>query len=209
MSITKKITCIFVIFATVLSLSACDMPIKIIGSIPEPRDTVTGFFDSVCAGDFKKSDKYLSGMSLSMKKDIEGHFASKLYDYLVKSYAYQINGDVVSSQLDAECKVDFTYLDLNLLSDDLKARSTQLGKRYIAENKEGYVEEKDGAINLTDSGAEKIAEEALDDLMKNSEKYCSTKTFDITLKYSGGKWLISLTDELFEAISGGFDLDAQ
>ena len=207
MSITKKLVCLFTALATGLMISACSMPVKIIGGIPEPKDTVTAFFDSVCAGDFKQSDKYLSGMSLSMKNQIEGQFAQNLYDYIVKSYRYRLIGDVHSSQLDADCKVEFTSLDLMLLSDDLKSLSTRLGKRYIAESREGYVEEKDGSITLTDEGAEKIAVEALDQLMTDPDKYCSAKTYDIILKYQSGQWLISITDDLFDAICGGFSLE--
>ena len=207
MSVKKRILFLFTALAAILSLSACDMPLKIVGDIPEPADTVTAFFDNVCKGNFNKADEYLSDMSLSMKNDIDGVFAQKLYSYLVESYKYKINGDVSCSQLNASCKVDFTYFDFNLISEDLKSMSTKLGKRYIAENREGYVDEKDGAVILTDDGAEKIAAEALDELMKDSEKYCTSKTFDIKLKYNGSKWLISITDDLFYAISGGFDLE--
>lgn len=205
MSITNRIISVIACLVAFASLSSCAMPMKIVGDIPAPEDTVTAFFDSICAGDFNESDQFLSGMSLSMKKNVEGVFAQKLYDYLVKSYKYAINGKVNCDQLDADCKVDFTYLDFNLLSEDLKAKSTKLGKKYIAESKEGYVEEKDGSIKLTDEGAEKIAAEALDELMSTPEKYCSTNTFNVTLKYGGGKWLICLSDYLFEAICGGFD----
>ena len=58
---------------------------------------------------------------------------------------------------------------------------------------------------LSDEGAEKVASEALDTLMTQSEKYCTTKAFEITMKYSGGKWQIYLPDDLFYAICGGFE----
>ena len=194
------------VFAMLLSLTSCEMPMKIVGSIPDPKDTVTTFFDSVCAGDFAESDKHLSGVSLSMKKQVEGEFAKKLYGYLLQSYDYKIDGEVTCDLLDANCRVDFTYLDLNLLSGELKNLSTKLGKRYVTEVKDGYVEEKDGSYSLSDEGAEKVAAEALDSLMNEAEKYRSTRSFDICLKYSNGKWLVDLPDELFYAICGGFDL---
>ncbi len=205
MSLTKKMICLIAFFAVLMSMTACDMPMKIVGNISDPKDTVTAFFDSVCDGNFAESDRYLSGVSLSMKKQVEGVFAGKLYDYLIKSYRYQINGDVTSESLDANCKVDFTFLNPNLLSGDLKAESTKLGKKYVKEIKEGYVQEKNGTWSLSDEGAEKVAAEALDSIMSNSGKYCSTKTYDLSLKYSGGKWLIDLPDELFSAICGGFE----
>lgn len=205
MSITKRLLCLFSVLAVLVSFTACEMPMKVVGSIPEPEETVKAFFDSVCAGKFAESDRYLSGVSLSMKKEIEGEFAQKLYDNLLKSYGYRIDGEVVAESLDASCQVEFTFLDLNLLSDDLKTASTTLGKKYVKETKEGYVEDKDGSYLLSDAGAEKVAAEALDQLMNDRGKYCSTKKFDLHLKYSGSKWLITLPDELFYAICGGFD----
>ena len=206
MSFTKKLTCIVAVFAVLLSLTACDMPMKVIGSIPDPKDTVITFFDSVCAGDFAESDKHLSGISLSMKKQVEGVFSQKLYNYLLKSYCYELRGEVYSEKLDANCKVEFTSLDLNLLSGDLKSAATKLGRQYMAETKEGYVEKKGDSYTLSDEGAEKVAAEALDSLMTSSEKYCSTRTYDINLKYGNGKWLINLPEDLFSAICGGFDI---
>ena len=207
MSSIKKLICVIAAFTVFMSLSSCEMPMKIVGNIPDPKNTVIDFFDSVCAGDFASSDKYLSGVSLSMKKQVEGEFAGKLYDYLISSYDYKLNGEVTSDLLDASCKVDFTYLDLNLMSEDLKTTATKLGKKYVTEAKEGYVEEgKDGSFSLSDEGAEKVAAEALDRIMTESQKYYTTKTFDLKLKYNEGKWLIDLSDELFFAICGGFDI---
>ncbi len=205
MTIVKRTFCLLIALAAMVSLSACDMPMSIVGDLPEPEETVTCFFDSVCEGDFEGADEYLSGVSLSMRDKVTGVFSQKLYDYLLKSYSYQLKGPVKSDGLDAECAVDFTYLDLNLLNEDLKNLSTKIGKSYISEAKEGYVEKKDDAISLTDEGAEKIAAEALDSLMATPEKYYSTKTFKMRMKYSFGKWLIYMTDDLFEAISGGFE----
>ena len=156
MSSRKKLICVIAAFTVFMSLSSCEMPMKIVGSIPDPKNTVIGFFDSVCAGDFASSDKYLSGVSLSMKKQVEGEFAGKLYDYLISSYDYKLNGEVTSDLLDASCKVDFTYLDLNLMSEDLKTTATKLGEKYVTEAKEGYVEEgKDGSAPcLEDHGSD-------------------------------------------------------
>ena len=58
MTLTKKLICMITVLAAFMSLTACEMPMTVIGSIPEPRDTVESFFDSVCAGDFAESDKY-------------------------------------------------------------------------------------------------------------------------------------------------------
>lgn len=191
-------------FFALVSLSGCTLPTKVIGYFPEPKDTVTAFFDSVCSGDFEKSDTYLDGVSLVVKNQPQDIFSQKLFDYLLKSYRYQLIGNVKKNRFDAECQVSFTYLDFNLLIDDMKAASTKLGKRYIAESKEGYVTADENGISLTDSGAQKIAAEVLDRLMSEPEKYYSTQIFDVSLKYNSYKWLVYIPDDLFEAISGKY-----
>ena len=174
MSKITKIVSIIVSFITISLLSSCELPMAVVG-IPNPKNTVTDFFDCVCSGDFAKADEYISGVSISMKNDVSGNFSNKLYGYLLQSYSYTQTTDVQSDNIDAWCTVDFTYLDLNLLANDLKELSTKMGKNYIAESREGYVENKNDSIILTDEGAEKIAAEALDSLMTNPEKYYTTK----------------------------------
>ena len=201
----KKLLCVFTAFFALISLSACTLPTKIIGDFPDPEDTVTAFFDSVCAGDFEKSDTYLEGVSLVVKNQPQDIFSQKLFDYLLKSYQYQLIGNVNKKQFEADCQISFRYLDFNLLTDDMKSASTKLGKRYIAESKEGYVTADENGISLTDSGAQKIAAEVLDSLMVEPEKYYSTQIFDVSLKYNSYQWLVYISDGLFEAISGKYE----
>ena len=202
----KKHLYIFTVFFTLIALSSCSLPTKIIGTFPEPEESVTGFFESVCTGDFEKSDTYLDGLSLVVKNQDEDVFSKALCKYLLESYHYELVGDLHKEQFSAEGKVSFTYLDFNLLINDLKSGSTKLGKRIMAEGKEGYVKQDDNGITLTDDGAKKIAAEVLDSLMSSKpERYYSTKTFDIQLKFNGKKWLVYIPDELFEVISGKYE----
>ena len=57
MTFTKKLICMLSVFAMLLSLTSCEMPMKIVGSIPDPKDTVTTFFYSVCACGFSINEK--------------------------------------------------------------------------------------------------------------------------------------------------------
>ena len=205
MSSFKRLLCAVSAVFVLFSLSACAFPTKIIGSFPEPEDTVKEFFDSVCAGDFEKSDTYLDEVSLVLKNQPDDIFSEKLYAYLLQSYSYTVEGQVKKSQFSAECSISFTYLNFNLLLDDLKAGSTKLGKRYIAESKEGYVTSDENGISLTDEGAKKIAAEVLDAMMTKPEKYYSTNTYDIQLRYNSYKWLVYIPDDLFDAICGNYE----
>ena len=200
----KRFLCAISVFVSVALLSACSLPTTIIGSFPEPEDTVTALFDSICSGDFEKADTYLDGVSLVVKNQSEDVFSQKLFEYLLESYKYELIGGLNKKQFEAKCKVSFTYLDFNKLLKDLNTASTKLGKRYIAESKEGYVTEDENGITLTDDGAKKIAAEVLESMMSEPGRYYSTQIFRVDLRYNSYQWIVSIPDELFEVISGNY-----
>lgn len=178
---------------------------RIIGTIPDPAPTVTGFFDSLCAGDFQKADSYLADVSVSMKEEPVGGFQQKLYGYLLKSYRYQTVGQPETDSFDARQDVSFTYLDFDRLAGDLREQSSKLGKKYMVERNEAYAEPHGTSWELTDKGAEMVASEALDKLLSdNPEPYYTTRTFRIRLKYQDRAWHILMDNDLFDAISGQF-----
>lgn len=205
MKITRIGFCFVFSLIVCLLLGSCEYPMRVIGSIPDPQQSVTGFFDSVCKGDFKKADTYLGEVSIGMKEEPTDGFSKKLMQYLNDSYSYELAGKASTDKLTATQDVNFTYLDFMLLADDLRAKSSQIGKQYVSEQNEAYTELIDNATVLTDEGAELVAQEALDSIMKkNPQKYYATQTFHIEMKYQKKTWIIMIDNDLFEAISGKF-----
>ncbi len=205
MKITRIGFCFVFSLIVCLLLGSCEYPMRVIGSIPDPQQSVTGFFDSVCKGDFKKADTYLGEVSIGMKEEPTDGFSKKLMQYLNDSYSYELAGKASTDKLTATQDVNFTYLDFMLLADDLRAKSSQIGKQYVSEQNEAYTELIDNATVLTDEGAELVAQEALDSIMKkNPQKYYATQTFHIEMKYQKKAWIIMIDNDLFEAISGKF-----
>ncbi len=207
MSKTRISSCIVLSLAICLLLGSCSFPMRVVGKIPDPQQSVTGFFDSVCEGDFKKADAYLGDVSISMKDEPADGFSKKLMQYLNESYSYELVGQPKTNKLSSVQDVVFTYLDFSLLADDLRAKSSQIGKGYLSERNESYTELVDNATVLTDEGAELVAEEALDAIMtKNPEQYYTSATFRIQMKYQNKTWIILMNNDLFEAISGKFNV---
>ena len=162
----SKILRIILSAAIILTMCSCEFKTAVAVGIPKPEDSITDFFDCVCAGNYSDADRYLSGFSLKMNGQFTGPFSEKLYDYLQKSFRYRLLEMNDDNPAFFECKVEFTFLDNNLLADDLKALATERGKAYIAANNMEYLEKKDGVLELSDEGAERTAVEALDELMK-------------------------------------------
>lgn len=203
----NKIVTGFILMLTVcICITGCNFPTIGIGDIPDPKDTVTVFFDSVCKGDFERADTCLGGSSISMDSQDSSAFALKLLEYLQQSYSYKTVGEAKIDGLNSNQQVEFTYLDFNLLLDDLRSKSTELGKNYMVTHDETHTVVEGGVCSLTDEGAELVAIESLDYIMTSPEKYYTTKNFRIEMKYSQKSWHILINDELFEAIVGKYNV---
>lgn len=200
----KRVLCLGLSLTLCAMLAGCELPLTIVGNIPDPESTVSNFFDGVCEGDFKKADACLSGSSIAMKTEPSNLFSIKLMSYLQDSYSYQLTSEMAVNELEASQDVVFTYLDFNLLSDDLRSESSRIGKKYIKIHDETHTEMNDGKCTLTDEGAQMVVIEALDSLMTEPYPYYSAATFHIRLKYQGQSWKIIMTDELFQAIAGKY-----
>lgn len=203
----KKLSAGFILMLICcLIFTGCDFPTVGLGNVPDPGCTVVEFFNCVNEGDFAGADAYLADCSINMEDEISGEFAESLLNYLHESYDYETTEKITVNGLEATQKIRFRYLDLNMLTDDLRAKSTEIGQKYIYKRDESYTNVVDSVCTLTDEGAEHAAVEALDIIMQEPEKYYTEKDFDVILKYSGGKWLIHLNDELFNAIVGKYSV---
>lgn len=185
-------------------LSGCSFPMTVIGTIPPPDGTVKDFFDGLCAGDYAKADACLSSGSVAVKSTPDDIFSQKLLEYLQQSYRYRVVGAVEAEQTSAHAQVELTYLDFNLMADNLKTHSTIIGKKYIHSQHPDYTQVEDGGCTLTEDGARKVAAEALDLIMHEPEKYCATRVFSVELRYKDRAWKIVMDDDLFEAIAGSY-----
>lgn len=200
----KSALCLGLSLVLCAMLTGCELPLTVVGNIPDPENTVSDFFDGVCEGDFKKADACLNGSSIAMKAEPTDLFSFKLMNYLQDSYSYQLASDMEKGELEANQDVMFTYLDFDLLSEDLRGECSRIGKKYIKMQDEAYTEMIDGKCTLTGEGAQSVAVEALDGLMTEPYPYYSVTTFHIRLKYQGQSWKIIMTDELFQAIAGKY-----
>lgn len=160
--------------------------------IPDPAQTVTGFFDSVVSGDFDKVPEYLSNYSsLGVgSMGVGDGISEKLCGCLKKSYAYEIKQKSVSAR-SADVLVDFTFMPLENIVPDLqkKAETVAFEMKY------------DG-VEIDEEAALKILDDVLTELVGDASKYSVTRSYTLKMNYDGEKWLIELPSELLSAISG-------
>lgn len=188
-----------------LLMIGCTPPTLVVDHMPDPQDTADVFFQSICQRNYQQADTYLTTPSLVRNDEELNGFSEKLLIYLEQSYRYRLLGKADIHDTSATQKVIFTYLDFNLMKEDLHEAATTIGKNCIGLKDKETTQEIDGGIVLTDEGAELVAEQALDEIMKTPERYYSTERFEITLKYHDGSWKITIDDDLFDAISGHYN----
>ncbi|MBQ5545063.1 MAG: hypothetical protein IIU00_05230 [Clostridia bacterium] len=201
----SRFTCCTAALLLCVSMTACTLPVKVIGRVPDPQDTVASFFDSVCRGDYEAADLCLNGCSIAMKQQPTDVFSAALLEYLKESYAWEPVELPETSLTEAHQTVMFRHLDPALLSDDLRAAASKLGKQYLRTRDPAHTQMTDGVCSLTEEGAQAVAAEALDSLMTAPDAYYASDIYDITLTLEGSKWKIQMTDELFDAIVGRYN----
>ena len=139
-----------------------------------PQDAVTGFFNALKEGDYSRACTFLSNYSsLGLENTPDSEEGQIMLTALKRSYDYTLSGSCSLSGAKASQKALVRYLDLE--TADAEARALA-GTEYIT---------------------------ALRQVLSDSESCCTSDFFDVTVIYSGGRWLIELDNALLSALNGG------
>ena len=168
----------------------------------DPQQTVTGFFDSLIAGDYGRAYAQLkdySSLGLETLPDTEAGQAA--CEALRESYAYELIGGCETDRLDAVQTVRFTYLDLPGLQDAV-AEETQTQLRHLVmklSEREIYDDNHNYRPEVTD----KAYLQALQKVLENAQDYYTSADIRISLTYSDGRWQMIADSALLRALNGG------
>ena len=166
------------------------------------QETVSAFFDAVCAGDYALACRKLSGVStLGLENQPAGEDAAALWRALAEHRSYRLYGEARAVSGGAEQQLLFTTLDLDALSQALRAateaRVEALAAALPAE--EIY----DGEGGYLESFTERAYREALDETLARAEDFEALRALNIRLVRSGKSWLIEPDTALYAALTGG------
>lgn len=172
-----------------------------------PQKAVTGFFDSLCSGNYADADKYVSDYSgLGLDGSPETAFEKNVFAALKKSYSYRLVGELrMNEKQDGYVQtVEFTHIDISALSNEINeiAQNNLVAMTQNLSKDEIYGEDGEYRPELVD----KVLEAALEQLLAEQERFCTTDTIEVELKNSSNKWRIVVTDKLADAILGKSDV---
>lgn len=168
----------------------------------DPAETVTRFFDNLCAGRYEAACEQLRDYADLGLGDTPSTAAGRqVYDALHKSYAYELVGEPEIKMLDATQGVRFRSLRLPAIEEEVAAE-TQRQIAAIVESRstsEVYDEDKHYLPAVT----EEAYLAALDAVLAHAEDYYDETELTVALTYTDGRWQMLMSPELLRALSGG------
>ena len=193
-----------ILSASAMLLSAAGMYIGTVYARPDgdPVETLTTFFDAVCAGDYLTAYSQLRDYADLGLGDMPASPAGqKVYQALRNSYSYELQGECRYDKLEAVQAVNVTRLDLFRLEDAVANETQHQVERIVAERPVGKVYDENRQV-LPDVADEAYLA-ALDVVLQNPQDYYTADVFNVTLTYTGGRWQIVADSRLLSTLAGG------
>ena len=168
----------------------------------EPQDAVTGFFDSLIAGNYTAAyDRVRDYTSLGLENEPSTESGKMAYAALHASYGYELIGSAEVDKLDAAQKVSFTYLSLPALEAAV-ADETQTQLKHLVQqlpSSEVY----DQNNNYLPEVTERAYLQALELVLEHAADYYATEEISLALNYTDGRWQLIMNNSLLKALNGG------
>lgn len=168
----------------------------------EPQDAVTGFFDSLIAGNYTAAyDRVRDYTSLGLENEPATESGKMAYAALHASYGYELIGSAEVDKLDAAQKVSFTYLSLPALEAAV-ADETQTQLKHLVQqlpSSEVY----DQNNNYLPEVTERAYLQALELVLEHAADYYTTEEISLALNYTDGRWQLIMNNSLLKALNGG------
>ena len=168
----------------------------------DPRDTVTRFFDDLCAGKYEAACEQLRDYAdLGLGDRPSTAAGQQVYDALHKSYAYELMGEPEIKMLDAAQNVRFRYLRLSAIEEEVAAETQRQIAAIVESRSTGEVYDEDKHYLPAVTQEAYLA--ALDAVLANAEAFYDEAELTVALTYTDGRWQMLMSPELLRALSGG------
>ncbi len=168
----------------------------------DPAQSVTRFFDAVCAGSYEDAYRELRDYSdLGLGETPSSPAGQRIYQALHESYSYSLVGECSTEMLAATQRVRFGYLDLASLENAV-AEETQRQIELIVQSR-SVNEVYDEYRRYRPEVANEAYLKALDTVLQSAANYYTETEFDLSLAYTDGRWQILTSSALLRALTGG------
>ena len=168
----------------------------------DPAETVALFFDDICAGKYEDACRQLRDYADLGLGGTPSTAAGRLVnDALHRSYAYTLEGEPEISMLDAVQKVNFRYLRLPSLEEDVAAETKRQIEQIVEERSASEIYDEDR--HYLPAVTEEAYLAALDAVLVHAEEYYTEEELSLSLTYTDGRWQMLMSPELLRALGGG------
>ena len=168
----------------------------------DPAQTVTLFFDDLCAGRYDAACRQLRDYAdLGLGDTPSTAAGRRVCDALHASYSYELAGEPEIKMLDAVQKVRFRYLALPSIEADVAAQTQRQIEAIVESSNPNEVYDADR--HYLPEVTERAYLAALDAVLTHAEKYYTEDELALSLTYTDGRWQMLMSPELLRALSGG------
>lgn len=167
-----------------------------------PQDTVEAFYENIISGNYSEAYSYLSDYSdLGLENPPESEEGRMIFNALKSSYAYTIRGNCTRDTLHATQLVAFRYLNLAMVEEAAGGMINDLLNDVVQTRPKSQVYDAEG--NYLESVTDEVYRKALTEVLGDSEKYCTSSEFEVSLDYIDGEWLLNTDSRMIAALLGG------
>lgn len=185
--------------ALLLLFTGCDFTTKIISNAPKPQAVLTSFFTELKEGNYEACDQYLAdNVTFVVKDTSEYNFLNDLVALETENLEYEFIGKTKFNGVNASQKVKITTLDINKMTEYMKANVNDAVYEYLVDSGEQNFD-KENPDHI--SGA--IKQAMTDFLEDKSDDDFSVSEITVNFEYSDGCWKIVADEQFISAIFGG------
>ena len=189
-------------FSVWLGLSNRDASPVLAAPDPAAQSRITGFLDSICAGDYDLAESLLFGApSLGMSRPPQDAAGVILWKAMEESRKYSLLGDCYATDRGLAQDVSLEYLDFSSVAEPLGRRAKALLSQAV-ENAEDISQIYDEQNNYREDLVMRILQDAVVQSIAQDARTVKT-TFTINLIFTDGAWWILPEKPMLEAVSGG------
>ena len=168
----------------------------------DPQQTVTAFFDAVCACDYARAYEKLAGVStLGLENAPPAEDAAAIWRAMEQNREYRLYGACSSAQGGAVQQLVFTTLDLQAVAEAVKAATAVKIEQLARDLAPAKVYDDEGGY--LSSFTELAYSEALAEVLAHAADYRTATGLNVLLVRSGDDWLIEPDSALYAALTGG------
>ena len=162
---------------------------------------LVSMLDAVCEGNYREASSQILGTpDLGADNAPEDPVGALLWEGLLQSMEYQLEGECYTTDEGLAQDIVFTYLDLTAVTKNLRTRSQAIMEQRMAE-----AEDMSEIYNENNEYREDFISAVLADTIQEAlaqDAKMTTVKLTVNLKYQGDQWWVVADSALLDAISG-------